>query len=210
MNSLDYLLLAWLGISALIGFYRGSLGVVGGFISSLAALAAAFFYRDDLAVYLEKVFGLQTMLVQAIAEKLPQPVLSGSPLGKLLPSLQSLPVVQDKLKDLAQMILIAAAFLLLYIIISQGLQLIVKILQTPLRGGALGGINRLAGMAIMAGKDLLIMAVVLGISYPFIQRGAALGIKGLIKAGSVIDQSQLVPYLNLLFTSLEKLLGIGA
>lgn len=210
MNSLDYLLLAWLGISALIGFYRGSLGVVGGFISSLAALAAAFIYRDDLAVYLEKEFGLQTMLVQAIAEKLPQPVLSGSPLGKLLPSLQSLPVVQDKLKDLAQMILIAAAFLLLYIIISQGLQLIVKILQTPLRGGALGGINRLAGMAIMAGKDLLIMAVVLGISYPFIQRGAALGIKGLIKAGSVIDQSQLVPYLNLLFTSLEKLLGIGA
>lgn len=210
MNSLDYLLLAWLGISALIGFYRGSLGVVGGFISSLAALAAAFIYRDDLAVYLEKEFGLQTMLVQFIAEKLPQPVLSGSPLGKLLPSLQTLPIVQDKLKDLAQMILIAAAFLLLFIIISQGLQLIVKILQTPLRGGALGGINRLAGMAIMAGKDLLIMAVVLGISYPFIQRGAALGIKGLIKAGSVIDQSQLVPYLNLLFTSLEKLLGIGA
>lgn len=210
MNSLDYILLAWLGISALVGFYRGSLGVVGGFVSSLAALAAAFIYRDDLALYLEKEFGLQTMLVQIIAEKLPQPALSGSPLGKLLPSLQNLPIVQDKLKDLAQMILIAAAFLLLYIIISQGLQLIVKILQSPLRGGALGGINRLAGMAIMAGKDLLIMAVVLGISYPFIQRGAVLGIKGLIKAGSVIDQSQLVPYLNLLFTSLEKLLGIGA
>lgn len=210
MNSLDYLLLAWLGISALIGFYRGSLGVVGGFISSLAALAAAFIYRDDLAVYLEKEFGLQTMLVQFIAEKLPQPVLSGSPLGKLLPSLQTLPIVQDKLKDLAQMILIAAAFLLLFIIISQGLQLIVKIMETPMHRGALGGINRLAGMAIMAGKDLLIMAVVLGISYPFIQRGAALGIKGLMKAGSLIDQSQLVPYLNLLFTSLEKLLGIGA
>ncbi|MBP1761591.1 MAG: hypothetical protein H6Q64_1133 [Firmicutes bacterium] len=210
MNSLDYLLLAWLGISALIGFYRGSLGVVGGFISSLAALAAAFIYRDDLAVYLEKEFGLQTMLVQFIAEKLPQPVLSGSPLGKLLPSLQTLPIVQDKLKDLAQMILIAAAFLLLFIIISQGLQLIVKIMETPMHRGALGGINRLAGMAIMAGKDLLIMAVVLGISYPFIQRGAAMGIKGLMKAWSLIDQSQLVPYLNLLFTSLEKLLGIGA
>jgi hypothetical protein len=210
MNSLDYLLLAWLGISALVGLYRGSLGVVGGFISSLAALAAAFIYRDDLAVYLEKEFGLQTMLVQVIAEKLPQPALSGSPLGKLLPSLQTLPIVQDKLKDLAQMILIAAAFLLLYIIISQGLQLIVKIMETPMQNGALGGINRLAGMAIMAGKDLLIMVVVLGISYPFIQRGAALGIKGLMKAGSLIDQSQLVPYLNLLFTSLEKLLGFGA
>jgi len=210
MNSLDYLLLAWLVISALIGFYRGSLSVVGGFISSLAALAAAFIYRDDLAVYLEKEFGLQTMLVKVIGEKLPQPALSGSPLDKLLPSLKTLPVVQDKLTDMAQMILIAAAFVLLYIIISQGLQLIVKIMEMPMRGGALGGINRLAGMAIMAGKDLLIMAVVLGISYPFIKSGAVMGIKGLMKAGAMIDQSQLVPYLNLLFTSLEKLLGFGA
>jgi hypothetical protein len=210
MNSLDYILLIWLGISALVGFYRGSLRVVGGFVSSLAALAAAFFYRDELAVYLEKEFGLQTMLVQVIAEKLPQPALGGSPLEKLLPSLQTLPFVQDKLKDLAQVILIAAAFLLLYIIISQGLQLIVKLIETPLQGGALGAVNRLTGMVVMAGKDLLIMAVVLGISYPFIQKGAAMGIKSLTQAGWLIDQSRLVPYLNLLFTSLEKLLGIGA
>jgi uncharacterized membrane protein required for colicin V production len=210
MNNLDYVILAWLIISALVGFFRGSLGVVGGLASSLAALAAAFIYRDDLAVYLQKEFGLQTMLSQFIAEKLPQPALTGSPLGKILPSLQTLPIVQDKLTNLAHMILTVAAFILLYILVRAGLQLIVKILELPLRNGALGGVNRVAGMVFMAGKDLLIMAVVLGVSYPFIKSGAAMGIKGLLKAGNFIDKSQLVPYLNLIFAGLEKLLGVGA
>jgi len=209
MNSLDYLLLAWLGISALVGFFRGSLAVVGGLVSSLAALAGAIIYRNDLALFLEKEFGLQTMLVQAMAERLPQPALGGSPLGKILPVLQTMPFVQDKLASTAQMILAALSFLVLYIIISKGLQIVWKILQSPFRHGILGGVDRLAGAGLMAGKDLLIMAVVLGISYPFIQSGAALGIKGLMKAGSVIDQSWLVPYLNIVFTSLEKLLGLG-
>lgn len=210
MNSLDYILLAWLGVSALVGFFRGSLAVVGGLVSSLAGLAGALFYRHDLALFLENKFGLQTMLAQSMAERLPQSVLGGSPLDKIVPLLQTMPFVQEKLAATAQMFLAALSFIVLYIIISKGLLVVWKLLQSPFRHGILGGVDRLAGAVLMAGRDLLIMAIVLGISFPFIHSGAVLGIEGLIKAEAVIDQAWLTPYLQLVFANLEKLLGMGA
>lgn len=209
MNSLDYILLAWLGISALAGFFRGSLAVVGGLVSSLAGVVGALVYRHDLALFLEKEFGLQTMLVQSLAEKLPQFVPDGSALDKIMPWLQTMPFIQEKLAATAQLILAAVSFLILYIVISKGLLIIWRILQSPFRRGILGGIDRLAGAALVAGRDLLIMAVVLGLSYPFICSGASLGIAGLMKTEVLLDQSWLVPYLQIIFTHLEKLLGMG-
>lgn len=209
MNSLDYLLLAWLGISALLGFKRGLLAVLGGLTSGLIALLIAVIYRHDLALYLEKEFHLQTMLAQGIADKLPQPALGGSPLENFLPALKTLPVVQTQLAGLAQMILVAISFLLLYIIISKGLQLVWKILEVPFRQGIFSGINRLAGLLLLASKDLLIMAVLLGISYPLIKNGAGMDFEGFVKISGLIDQSQVAPYLFTIFTSLEKLLGLS-
>ncbi|HWQ76733.1 MAG TPA: CvpA family protein [Syntrophomonas sp.] len=209
MNGLDYVLLLWLALSALAGYKRGLTAVLGGLASTLAALAVAFLYRDELTLYLEKEFNLQTLLVQQMAEKLPQPALGGSALDKLLPSLQSLPLVQDRMNELAYLILTAVAFILLYIAVSFGLKLIMKLLAMPFKHGALGFVNRLAGTAFTVGRDVLVMAVLLGILYPFIHSGAAMSIKGLMKAGALIDNSLLAPYLNIIFISLEKLLGIG-
>ena len=209
MNGLDYLLLVWLAVSAVRGFYRGFLAILGGLTSSLIALLGALIYRNDLAMYLEKEFSLQTILAHFIADKIPQPALGGSPVSKFLPVLKTLPVVQEQLAGLAQLILVAVSFLLLYIIISKGLQLVWKILETPFRHGFLGGIDHVAGLVLMIGKDFLIMAVVLGISYPFIKNGAGMGISGFIKANGFIDHSQAAPYLFIVFTSLEKLLGLG-
>jgi hypothetical protein len=209
MNSLDYLLLAWLGISALLGFYRGFIAVLGGLASSLIALFIAIIYRSDLALYLEKEFNLQTILAQGIADKLPQPALGGSPINQFLPALKTLPIIQAQLAGLAQMILVAISFVLLYIIISKGLRLVWKILEVPFRQGVLGSVNRLAGLLLLAGKDLLIMAVLLGISYPLIKSGGTMGIKGFVKVSGLIDQSQVAPFLMVIFTNLEKLLDLG-
>ena len=209
MNGLDYVLLLWLALSALAGYKRGLTAVLGGLASTLAALAVAFLYRDQLTLYLEKEFNLQTLLVQQMAEKLPQPALGGSAWDKLLPSLQSLPLVQDRMNELAYLILTAAAFILLYIAVSFGLKLIMKLLAMPFDHGALGFVNRLAGTAFTVGRDVLVMAVLLGILYPFIHSGGAMSIKGLMKAGVLIDNSLLAPYLNIIFISLEKLLGIS-
>lgn len=210
MTGFDYFLLALLSISALRGFYRGFLAILGGLTSACIALLGALIYRNDLALYLEKEFQLKTILAQFIADKLPQPVMAGSPVSKFLPALKTIPLVQEQVVGLAQVILAAVSFLLLYIIISSVLMLIWKILETPFRhGGFLGGINHLAGLVLMVGKDFLIMAVVLGISYPFIKSGAGMGINGLIKVNGFINHSQVAPYLFTVFTSLEKLLRLS-
>ncbi len=209
VNSLDYLILALLGISALLGFYRGFLSVLGGLASTLIALFVAVIYRNELALYLEKKFGLDMLLSQAIADKIPQPAWSSSPAGSLLPSLKTLPVVQEQLANFAHLILVVLAFLVIYIIISKGLRLIWKVLEAPFRSGVLGGINRLIGLILLAGKDLMIMAVVLGILYPFVKTGAGMGWTGFIDIRNLVDKSSLAPYLFDIFAGLERLLGIS-
>lgn len=209
MNSLDYIILVLLGISALMGFYRGFLSVLGGFASTLIALFAAVIYRHELARYLEEEFGLKTLLSQTLADKIPQPSWGSSLQGSMLPSLKDLPVIQEQLAHFAELILVAGSFLLLYIIISKGLRLIWKVMEAPFRRGVLGGINRLAGLLLLTAKDLLIMAVLLGILSPFIKSGAGMAISGFVNMGSLLDHSCLMPYFMDIFTGLETLLGMG-
>ncbi|HPF20096.1 MAG TPA: CvpA family protein [Syntrophomonas sp.] len=209
MNLLDYLLLGWLAAGMIIGCKKGLVKVIGGLAGTLLGLAAAIIYRDDMALYLEREFGCRTMLVQTIAEKLPQPALGDIPLDTILPPLQSLPVIQNMLTDLAQMILIVGAFLLLYLAVSKGILLLVKLLDMPLRKGALGGLNRLAGTVVMVGKELLVMTILLGIASPIIHNGAAMGLEGLMKAETALEQSYCAAWLQVFFAGLEKLVGIG-
>ena len=210
MNTLDYLILILLGVSALSGFYRGLMAVLGGFASTLIALFIAIVYRNELALYLEKEFGLITLLSQTMADKIPQPALGDSLAGDILPSIKTLPFVQEQLANFAQMIVVAIAFVLLYIIISKGLRLIWKILEGPFYKGLLGGINRVGGMLLLIAKNLLLMAVVLGILVPFLNSGVGMSITGLMDTRLLIDQSWMAHYLLNFFTGMESLLGISA
>lgn len=209
LNALDYLILALLGISALVGFYRGFLSVLGGFASTLLALAAAVIYRNQLALYLEKEFGLKTWLSSAIADKIPQPTWGGSPAESLLPPLKTLPLVQEQVAGFTHLVIAALSFILLYFIISKGLRLIWKLLEAPFRRGVMGGINRLAGLLLLAGKDLLIITAIVGILYPFIKTGSGMGLSGFINLNKLLAHSYIAPYLLDIFAGLEKLLGIG-
>ncbi len=210
MNTLDYIILALLGVSALSGFYRGLLSVLGGFARTLFALFIAVVYRNEMALYLEKEFGLITLLSQTMAEKIPQPALGGSPAGEFLPSIKALPFVQEQLFNFAQLIVVAISFVLLYIIISKGLRLIWKLLEAPFYKGVLGWINRVAGMLVLVAKNLLLLAVVLGVLVPFIKSGVGMGITGIMNTSLWIDQSWTAPYLLNLFAGMESLLGLGA
>jgi len=208
MNTLDYLILTLLGVSALSGFYRGLISVLGGFASTLIALFIAIVYRHDLALYLEKEFGLTTLFSQTMADKIPQPAWGGALAGDILPSIKTLPFVQEQLTNFAQMFVVAISFVLLYIIISKGLKLIWKILETPFYQGILGGINRVAGMLLLVAKNILLIAVVMGILVPFIKSGVGMGITGLMNTGLWIDQSWTAPYLLNIFTGIESRLGL--
>lgn len=208
LNVLDYLILTLLGVSALSGFNRGLMSVLGGFASTLIALFVAIVYRQDLALYLEKEFGLKTMLAKTIADKIPQPTLGNDFTGNIIPSVKTLPFVQDQLASFAQMVLVAISFILLYIVISRGLRLIWKLLEAPFYKGILGGVNRIAGMLLLVAKNILLAAVVLGILCPFIKSGVNTGITGLVNTSLLIDQSWTVPYLLSLFTGMETMLGL--
>lgn len=207
MNTLDYLVLTLLVVSALSGYYRGLLSVLGGLASTLVALFIAIVYRHELALYLEEKFGLITLLAKAMAEKIPQPAWSDAPARDILPSLKTLPFVQEQLANFAQIIVAAICFILLYIIISKGLRLLWKLLEAPFYKGILGSINRLAGMLLLVAKNLLLMAVALGILVPFVKSGVGMGITGLINTSLWIDRSCTAPYLLDLFAGLEKLIG---
>ena len=206
MNTLDYLILTLLGVSALSGFYRGLMSVLGGFASTLIALFIAIVYRNELALYLEKEFGLITLLSQTMADKIPQPALGGATAGEFLPSIKTLPFVQEQLANFAHMVVVAISFILLYMIISKGLRLIWKLLEAPFYKGILGRINRFAGMLLLVAKNILLTAVVLGILYPFLKSGVGMGITGLINTNLWIDQSLTAPYLLNLFAGMESLL----
>ena len=210
INALDYLVLTLVAVSALLGYYRGLIAVLGGLASTLIALFVAIVYRHELALYLEKEFGLTSLLAQAMAEKIPQPAWADAPARHIIPSLKTLPFVQEQLANFAQMIVVAICFILLYIIISKGLRLIFKLLEAPFYKGFLGTVNRLAGMLLLVAKNLLLMAVFLGVSYPFVKSGVGIGITGLINTGLLIDQSWSSPYLFNIFTWLESLLGLSA
>lgn len=207
MNSLDYLVLIVLGISAVLGYYKGFISVLGGFAGTLAALFLAAVYRDKLALYLEEAFKLKTVLIQAIAEKIPQPVMNGTTGQNLLPSIENLPFVQEQLSGLAEMILAAISFILLFIIISLGLKLLWKILDASIEKSGLGRINRLAGLMLLFAKNLIIMAVLLGLLVPFVKNGTSVGITGLTDTGLWLDQSWTAPWLLKTFAGLENLLG---
>ncbi len=208
MNTLDYLILTLLVVSALTGYYRGLMSVLGGFASTLIALLIAIVYRKELALYLEKKFGLISLLSETMADKIPQPAWADSPAKDILPSIKTLPFVQEQLANFAQMIVVAISFILLYIIISKGLRLIWKLLEAPFYKGILGRINRLAGMLLLVAKNLLLMAVLLGILYPFVKSGVGMGITGLMNTSLWIDQSWTAPYLLNIFAGLESLLGL--
>lgn len=210
MNAFDFIVLALLGISALKGFRRGFLCVLGGLASTLIALLAAFYYRHDLAWYLEKQFGLKTMLAQAVADKIPQPSWGGLESPGLLPALKSWPMVQAQLDHFAELIIVAVSFILLYIIISKGLRIIWKLMESTWRQGFIGTINRLAGLLFLVFKDLLIITVLLGILYPFVQSGAKMGLSGFINTKAWLDHSYLLPYIMDIFAGLENLLNPGA
>lgn len=207
MNSLDYFVLIVLGISALLGYQKGFISVLGGFVSTLAALVIAVVYRDNLAFYLDQEFNLKTIFVQAIFEKIPQPVMTG-PYGlKLMPSIKDMPFFQQQLNGLAETLLVAIAFILLFIIVSFGLKLLWKVLEVSIKKGGLGGINRLVGLLLLVGKNLMIMAILLGLLAPFVKNGVSVGMTGLTDTNLWIEQSRTAPWLLNIFSGLEKMLG---
>lgn len=195
LNVLDYAILAVLLLSALIGLRRGLFKVIGGLIGVLVGLLAAVVFHRELALYLEKHFGLSSWLAGMFQEKLPFPALSpglvqalGYPVELANPALY-----------LATLLVMAISFLLILLLGSKLIQLLCELLEGVFAHGVLSGVSRGLGMGLLVMKNLLIMVVLAGVLITPLELGAHMGLPGALITTQYMQDSFLVEQLLNIF-----------
>jgi len=211
-NELDYIIIAILMLSGLIGYKRGFIASVGGIISTLAGVGIAFLYRDDAAVYLQEHYGVVSSLAAVLEKRMPisawgsnQPI----PLSSLPGLNEGLAYIHRQFTELAYLLVVALCFLLIYMISSYLIKLFGVILEKLFLWGILGGMNQVAGAGIIVTKNIIIMAALLGVLNSPLGLGAKIGIKGISQATVYIQGSALVPYFLKVFTFLQEMITGG-
>ncbi len=208
-NLLDYIIIAILFLSAITGFRQGFIEALGGMLSTVLALLAAILCYDQLALYLEQNFGLSTILANFIKQKLPILTLSMDQ-NMLVQGLLAIPLLTDPAHYLARLLLAAAGFLLVFVLASFVLKLIFAALNSFLSWGLLGGLNRIAGMTLVLIKNLLIMAILFGVSYQPIDLAARMGWSWAGTAMGYMSNSILIASFMDVFMLIKELVGIAA
>lgn len=207
-STLDYIIIGILVISAILGFRKGFIATLGGIISTIAALVLAFMYQDELELYLESNFHLQSILTELLQKKLPFPTMGGE--------ISSLPLLDSSLSfmenphgDIAHLLLMAVSFLIIFILGGLVLKLIFNLLNGLFNWGVLGWINRMLGLLFVLLKNILIMAILLGLICPLMERGIQVGVIALTSPLAFTRESILAASLLDLFKFVQLMLGIG-
>jgi hypothetical protein len=211
-NSLDYIFIAILVLSGLIGYKRGFVASVGGIVSTLVGVGIAFLYRNDAASYLQEHYGVVSSLATALEKRMPISALGSNqaiPLSSLPGVNEGLAYVHRQFTELAYLMVVALCFLLLYMISSYLIKFFCAILEKLFLSGILGGMNQLAGAGTIMTKNIIIMAVLLGILNSPLGLGAKIGVKSISQATVYIQGSALVPYLLKVFAFLQGMIAGG-
>jgi len=206
-NSLDYIFIALLLISALVGFRRGFIDTFGGMLSlGLGLLAAAVFY-DDFAYYLERHYSLIDIIADFIRGNVILPSLFSlsENFGTVVP--ESTVATPDFY--FANLLTLAGCFLLLLLSVSLFVKLGFKGLSSLLGWGVLGGINRLLGMVLETAKNLFIMAGLVGLLYPVVTAAAQIGLQGAAEIIKYTDESIIFDGFLNVFYLLRVMIGFN-
>ena len=211
-NALDYIIIAVLLLSGLIGYKRGFIASVGGIISKLAGVGIAFLYRDDAATYLQEHYGVVNSLASSLEKRLPisawglnQPIQVSS-----LPGLnEGLAYIHRQITEFAYLLVVALCFLLLYMISSYLIKFCCTILEKLFLWGILGGMNQFAGAGTIMIQNIIIMAALVGVLNAPLGLGAKIGMKGISQAAGYIQSATLVPYLLRVFVFLQEMIAGG-
>lgn len=210
-NSLDYIIIASLLLSALAGFRRGFIASLFGIVSTLAGIGIAFFYRDEATAYLQQHWGLVSSLAGMLEKRMPIAAwVSNQPVLSPLPGLNGgLAYIHGQFMDLSYLLVTAVCFVLLYVISSNLIKIIGMVIEKILHWGILGGMNRVAGAGVGMIKNLIIMAALLGVFYYPLGLGSKIGIKGISQAAVLIQDSALVPHLLQVFIFMQGMITGG-
>jgi len=195
LNIIDYIIIAVLAFSALVGLKKGLFLVVGGLVGLLVGLLAAIAFHKELAIYLEHNWGIETWLTNFLQDKLFLQVLN-----------QDIPKTlgheygwTDPASILASSFIIALSFLLILVLGRKLVQIIGYLLDFLLARGILSGVNRSLGLVLMVGQNLILMTVVVGLLLPPLEMLADIGIPGAIVTTTYLQGSALLEQLLKLF-----------
>lgn len=211
-NALDYLIIIILVVSILIGSQRGLIRSLGGVVSTLFGLGAAFPLRNPAANYLQEHFGVVNDLTAWLEKR----VLNSAGVSEQPGMIKSLPIVNEgiaaihrQITEFTYLLVAALCFLALYMISSHLLKFICVILERIFNRGILGKVNRLGGLVIILTQNTVIMAFLAGVLISPLELGAKIGMKSAIAAEYYIGGSVLFPYLIKIFELMQALILKG-
>lgn len=196
MNLVDIIIVIIIALGAFKGFKRGLINTLGGLFGWAVALVLAVIYNTNFKSFLDQQFGLTAKLGDWLGERFPLPAgvdeasSSAADIELVVESLPMPAFMQDILSDkatslsaqesgpeslsmvfghgIAEMLVIGLSFLLLFFIISFIIKILLKIVSKGVGVTPLRGINRIGGFIVGAGLYSFILAVVIGVIYPFL------------------------------------------
>jgi hypothetical protein len=204
-NLIDVIILALLALSGLTGLREGFVKSFGGLFGTIGAFVVALLFSDDLVLLLEENFGTRTAIADALAGHLPVTALP-LPLSRFLEYELTAPTPAD---FLAQLILILVCFLFITFMGARILQILFSAVSALVSWGILGWLNSGLGLVLVVVKNLLIIAILLGLVQPAIQLAASLEYTGAQVLLEAMTGSYLVPKLLYIFILVKAMLGIG-
>ncbi|NLW90059.1 MAG: CvpA family protein [Syntrophomonadaceae bacterium] len=193
LNPVDYIIIAVLLLSLVAGYRQGMVGAVSGVLGFIVGLALAAIFYHALAEWADQYWGISAILADWIRIKFPLAALA--PDNSLLNLDQLDTIYNDAASYLAGNLLLILSFLLILFIGSKAVQFFSRGINSLLDGTIFSGVNRGLGAAVVMVKNLLIMAVVLGLIMPSLDLGSQMGLSSASAMNGYVSGSLLVEWL---------------
>lgn len=187
-NLLDYIIIAIIILSLLAGFKSGFIKAVTSIIGTVLAIFLAFTCHDEFLTFLNYSFNLQESLSEFILSKL---LLNVVPVDVLFLA-DFLPIetrLAEWAEKFANYIMVILSFFIIFLISKLILRLLIYFLEAIFSFSFLSWLNRLLGMIIIPAKNLIVLIILLGITYPAIELAAEMGLSGALAFMSLIQDS---------------------
>jgi uncharacterized membrane protein required for colicin V production len=201
-NQLDLIIGLIILFSIIGGLQKGFIDALGGIIGIVLALFLGVVYYDECANWLEQAFGITTNLARLIEAKIPAAAVKVN--SKIMESFGAAAGYTNPGEYLAYLLTLVISFVFILLVGNILIKLLFSLAHHVLARGALEWVNRVLGAGLVAAKNLLITAVILGITLPVIQTGREMGLDSAIYVYNLINKSFLAPQLILAFDTVKN------
>lgn len=202
-NLLDYIILTMLLLSIITGLKQGFIKIITGIVNTLLAVIIGVLFYDNCINYLNEYFNINTYITEFIRNKLPLTVLS---VDTSLIS-YSIPIEIINFKDMAETLTYFSMVVISFVIVFISSLIILSILAHLLEGvfswRFLSWLNSVLGMFLVPAKNILILMVIMGITFPVIDLAAQIGLTGAIITLELIEHSLIANILLDWFKSIK-------